>query len=213
MRAIAAVRYVPLVCLPAARLDGRMQLDAKGLESARQFADLVEAVAERRDIAAFSQLFAHFGPRLRAYFRRLGAADDVAEELMQDVMLALWRRAELFDRNRATVATWLFTIARNRRVDALRRERRPEFDPNDPVLVREVDRSADGAIEADQVARRLHEAFACLPAEQATLVRRSFFDDKSHSVIAQELNLPLGTVKSRLRLALAKLRAAMQDET
>ena len=147
--------------------------------SANAFADLVEAVAARRDDAAFARLFAHYGPRVKAYFRRLGTAEDRAEELMQDVMLTLWRRAEMFDRRRASVATWLFTIARNRRIDVLRREYRPQVDASDPALV------GDEAPAAD---------------------------DRSHSAIAEELRLPLGTVKSRLRLALAKLRGALKDE-
>jgi RNA polymerase sigma-70 factor, ECF subfamily len=175
------------------------------------FADLVEAVARRRDGDAFARLFAHYGPRVKAYFRRLGTADDTAEELMQDVMLTLWRRAEMFDRDRASVATWLFAIARNRRIDVLRREYRPQVDAEDPALVGSPAPPADQRLQADQAERRLRQALATLPAEQAELVRESFFRDRSHSVIAAELRLPLGTVKSRLRLALAKLRGALRD--
>ena len=181
--------------------------------SADAFADLVEAVARRRDGDAFAQLFAYYGPRVKAYFRRLGTADDAAEELMQDVMLTLWRRAEMFDRNRASVATWLFTVARNRRVDVLRREYRPQVDANDPALVGSAaPPAADERLEADQAERRLRQALATLPAEQAEMVRQSYFRDRSHSVIAEEMRLPLGTVKSRLRLALARLRSALKDE-
>jgi len=181
--------------------------------SADAFADLVEAVARRRDGDAFAQLFAYYGPRVKAYFRRLGTADDAAEELMQDVMLTLWRRAEMFDRNRASVSTWLFTVARNRRVDVLRREYRPQVDANDPALVgNAAPPAADERLEADQAERRLRQALATLPAEQAEMVRQSYFRDRSHSVIAEEMRLPLGTVKSRLRLALARLRSALKDE-
>ena len=180
--------------------------------SANAFADLVEAVAARRDDAAFARLFAHYGPRVKAYFRRLGTAEDRAEELMQDVMLTLWRRAEMFDRRRASVATWLFTIARNRRIDVLRREYRPQVDASDPALVGEAAPAADDQLQASQRERRLRLALAALPVEQADLVRESFFRDRSHSAIAEELRLPLGTVKSRLRLALAKLRGALKDE-
>ena len=180
--------------------------------SANAFADLVEAVAARRDDAAFARLFAHYGPRVKAYFRRLGTAEDRAEELMQDVMLTLWRRAEMFDRRRASVATWLFTIARNRRIDVLRREYRPQVDASDPALVGPAVPPADERLAADQAERRISQALASLPAEQADLVRESFFRDRSHSAIAEELRLPLGTGKSRLRLALAKLRGALKDE-
>ena len=203
---------VALVDRRAGRLHGAMQPEMRSAwADADAFADLVEAVAKRRDSDAFARLFAHYGPRVKTYFRRLGTADDMAEELMQDVMLTLWRRAEMFDRDRASVATWLFTIARNRRIDVLRREYRPQVDANDPALVGSPAPHADERLQAGEVERRVRQALAGLPAEQAELVREAFFRDRSHSVIAEQLRLPLGTVKSRLRLALAKLRSALKD--
>jgi RNA polymerase sigma-70 factor (ECF subfamily) len=125
-------------------------------------------------------------------------------------MLTVWRRAEQFDRSKAAASTWLFTIARNRRIDTLRRARRPEIDPEDPVLVREPDDPADRVVEVAQRRKSLHAAVAQLPEEQTKLLRLAYFEDKSHSVIADELSLPLGTVKSRLRLAMGKLRVALE---
>lgn len=195
------------------RLHGRVQASKDiGRESSPDLADLVQAVARNRDISAFEQLFAHYAPRVKAYFRRLGTDERAAEELMQDVMLTLWRRAHLFDRSKAGVGTWIFAVARNRRIDAVRRERRPQIDPADPMLVRSTDDGPDGQFASGQMERMLRRAVATLPPEQAELVRRSFFDDMSHGDIAEQLNLPLGTVKSRLRLALAKLRAALGNE-
>jgi RNA polymerase sigma-70 factor (ECF subfamily) len=172
--------------------------------------DLMTEVAERRDRAAFVQLFEHFGPRVKAYLIREGADQATAEDLAQDVMLTAWHRAAQFDRNKAAVSTWLFTIARNRRIDVLRRARRPEIDPEDPVLVREPDDPADRVLEAAQMSEQVRAAVAKLPQEQEQLLRLAYFEDKSHSVIAEELSLPLGTVKSRLRLAMAKLRTALE---
>ncbi len=194
-------------------LHGRMtQSEASPLDTDHsRFADLVEAVALRRDGSAFKRLFEHYAPRLKAYFRRLGADAAGAEELAQDVMVTLWNRADQFDRRRATVATWLFAIARNRRIDVLRRERRPEIDHSDPLLV-PAGPDLEATAVSGQTEARLRQALAELPAEQALLVRRSFFDDQPHGAIAAELDLPLGTVKSRLRLALVKLRAAMKEE-
>lgn len=173
--------------------------------------DLLLAVGRARDRAAFAALFEHFAPRLKAYLRRLGADAPAAEELVQEVMLQVWRRAETFDPAQASAGTWVFTIARNRRIDALRREQRPEIDPDDPALVPDPVEPADRALETAQDSGRLRAAIRELPPEQAELLRMAYFEDKPHSVIAAERGLPLGTVKSRLRLALDRLRKALRD--
>jgi len=174
-------------------------------------ADLVASVAATGDRQAFALLFRHFAPKLKAYLMRQGADAAVAEEVMQEAMLMVWRRAATFDRRQAGVATWLFTIARNKRIDALRRTRRLELDPEDPALVPTPPDMADAAYAARQNQRRLRAAIAELPVEQSELLTRSYFEEKSHSEIAEELGLPLGTVKSRLRLALSKLRGALKE--
>lgn len=174
-------------------------------------AELVEAIAREQSRDAFRALFAHYAPRIKAYLRRLGASEGVADELAQEVMLTVWRRAHQFDRRQAAVSTWIYTIARNKRIDALRRDRWAEVDVNDPALVPEAEMGADRAIEAEQRSARLHDAVKTLPEQQATLLQMAFFEDKSHSVIAEELALPLGTVKSRLRLAMTRLRSLLED--
>lgn len=171
-----------------------------------QLNDLVLLVAEVRDRKAFETLFAHFAPRVKAYLLRLGAGSAVAEDLAQEAMLSVWRKASLFDPSRASAATWIFTIARNLRIDALRRERRPDFDPNDPALVPDDGPGGDALLMREDEEARIRDALAQLPPEQAEVVRLSFFADKPHSAIAMELGLPLGTVKSRLRLAMARIR-------
>ena len=172
--------------------------------------ELMAAVAQQRDRKAFGRLFEMFGPRVKAYLIRQGADPATAEDLVQDVMLTVWRRGAQFDAKKGAVSTWVFTIARNRRIDTLRRARRPEIDPTDPALVGEPDDPADSVVEAAQKNKRLHAAVAELPEEQKKMLRLAYFEDKSHSVIAGELDLPLGTVKSRLRLAMAKLRNALE---
>ena len=198
------------IASPAA---GRMMLGMPTLEPTSEAsleAD-IRSVAAGRDRAAFARVFAFYGPRVKAYLRRLGAEDAVAEDLTQEVMLAIWRRAHQFDRARAALSTWVYTIARNKRIDALRRERRPDFDLEDPALVGDADSSprGDRVAEAGQAKREVMRAVAQLPAEQAELLHIFYFEEKPHSVIAAELGLPLGTVKSRLRLALGKLRVLM----
>jgi RNA polymerase sigma-70 factor (ECF subfamily) len=170
---------------------------------------LLGRVAADRDRAAFAALFAHFAPRVKAYLLRLGAPPALAEDLAQETLLNLWRKAHLFDPAKASAATWLFTIARNLRIDAIRRERRPELDPED--FLPEAAPAADvGLAMADDEAR-LRAALKGLPVDQIQVIELSFFADKPHSEIAAQLDIPLGTVKSRLRLAMARLKRAMGE--
>lgn len=179
---------------------------------APDWSEIVNAVAVARDQAAFRRLFAHFGPRVKAYLMRTGSDAAQAEDLVQEVMASVWRRAETFDPRQSNAGTWIFTIARNKRIDAFRREKRPEIDLNDPLLVPGDQPGADEEMEQEQTAIRVKAAMKTLPAEQAALLQMAFYEDKSHSVIAAESGLPLGTVKSRLRLAFAKLRLSLRDE-
>lgn len=179
--------------------------------TAGELAGLVTAVARNRDKAAFAALFDHFAPRLKTYVMRLGATAASADELVQDTLLTLWRRADSFDPRQANASTWIFTIARNKRIDALRRENRPELDPDDPVLAMAPTPAADDALAATESEEILRQAIAQLPAEQADLLRICYYGDKSHRQVARELGLPLGTVKSRLRLALGRLRVVLKD--
>jgi RNA polymerase sigma factor (sigma-70 family) len=169
---------------------------------------LLTAVGEARDRIAFERLFRHFAPRVKAYMLRLGAGTAAAEDLAQETLLSVWRKATLFDPAKASAATWIFTIARNLRIDALRRERRPEFDANDPAFVPDAEPQADERLVRAGDEARLREAIGKLSPEQAKVVELSFFADKPHSLIAKELGLPLGTVKSRLRLAMSRIRGA-----
>lgn len=173
--------------------------------------DLVVAVA-KGDRAAFAELFEHFAPRVKSYLMRLGCDVSAAEEIGQEVMVTVWRRAVTFDRSQASASTWMFTIARNKRIDAVRRERRPEFDASDPSMTPEPEIAGDMAVQNSQETQTVVLAIAELPEEQRHLLRMAYYDDKPHSVIAAETGLPLGTVKSRLRLALNKLRKLVKED-
>lgn len=168
------------------------------------------AVAARKDRAAFGRLHALFAPRLIAFLKRYGAVD--AEELAQETMLAVWRKAELYDPTQARAATWIFTIARNQRIDALRRGGRATF--VDVAGHDDIDDSPDGEelLLAGEREARVRAALAALPAEQADVVRMTYFSEKPQVEIAKDLGIPLGTVKSRLRLATTRLRAALEVE-
>jgi RNA polymerase sigma-70 factor (ECF subfamily) len=174
-------------------------------------AELLRRVAQRRDEDAFTRLFDDFAPRIKGMFRRVGTNDATAEELAQEAMLTVWRKATLYDPAKASAATWIFCIARNLRIDAIRREKRPEWDPRDPMLQPDAPPSAEVRIEATQQQARLHAAMSTLPPDQAKVIRLAFFEGKAHSEIAVALGLPLGTVKSRVRLAVSHLRASLED--
>ena len=173
------------------------------------WAALLVRVRDTQDRAAFALLFSHFAPRVKAFLIKSGAPAAVAEECAQDVMATLWQKAALYDPARAAVATWVFTIARNRRIDMARRDRRPEPEA--------LDWGPQGAPDQAEVyaaaeeTRELGRALAALPDKQRALIQRAFYGDLSHREIAAETGLPLGTIKSRIRLALDRLRQRMSE--
>jgi RNA polymerase sigma-70 factor (ECF subfamily) len=176
------------------------------------FARLLQAVVERRDQNSFMTLFDYYAPRVKAYLKRLGAADSLADDLSQEVMLAVWRKAATYDPAKAGVSTWVFTIARNLRIDALRRDRRPALEPDDPRLAPEPEPRPDDQAEAHQDAEQVRAALRALPEDQAKVITMAFYAGKSHGEIAAELALPLGTVKSRLRLAFRRVRGMLGEQ-
>lgn len=177
-------------------------------ETKAEWVGHVRRIHEKQDQAAFAELFRHFAPRVKAFLMKSGASESLAEECTQEAMATLWRKAHLFDPTRASVATWIFTIARNRRIDALRKQRRPE--PEDLPWGPEAEPAADDVIALQQETSQLADALAQLPEKQRELVEKAYFGDLSHSQIAAETGLPLGTIKSRIRLALERLRHTLK---
>ena len=180
-----------------------------GVDGAALSACIV-SIAERGDRDAFARLFSHFAPRVKSYLMRLGAPPEAAEELAQETLLTVWRRAAGFDPTRAAASTWIFTIARNLRIDLSRRESRI-VTPDDPSQHDPGPTAPDDALSSVEDEDRISRAMATLPSEQAQVITLAFFADKPHSEIARDLGLPLGTVKSRLRLAMGRLRGALAE--
>lgn len=170
----------------------------------------MRAIVETQDAAAFARLFEHFAPRLKAFLIKSGSDAAAAEELAQDVMTTVWRKAGQFDATRASVATWIFTIARNRRIDALRRDRRPE--PEDLSWGPEPEPEQAETLVMAQETEKLGRAIDALPEKQRSLIRAAYYGDMTQAEIAARTGLPLGTIKSRVRLALERLRHAMKEE-
>lgn len=173
--------------------------------------DLMAAIVSDKDRAAFAELFEFFAPRLKAYVMRIGADPSSAEELAQETMVTVWRKAATYEPAKAAVSTWIFTIARNRRIDQARRENRPAVDEHDLTGEVRWQESAFGDIQAAEEQAILANAIGSLPEEQAEVIRKAFYEDKSHAVVADELGLPLGTVKSRIRLALGHLKRTVSE--
>lgn len=168
----------------------------------------MQRVRDQQDKDAFAKLFAHFAPRVKAFLLKSGASATLAEDCAQEVMATVWQKAGMFDPSRASVATWIFTIARNRKIDVLRKERRPE--PEDLPWGPEAEPDQADALALQEDCERLGEALKALPEKQRELIERAYFGDMTHSEIAEITGLPLGTIKSRIRLALERLRHAMK---
>jgi RNA polymerase sigma-70 factor (ECF subfamily) len=185
-----------------------MRAESQRAIDSTNWADLIEAVAKSQDRAAFSTLFEHFAPRVKTFMRRSGVSEASADELAQETLLAVWRKAALFDPTSAGASSWIFTIARNLRIDALRRELRGSaHETSDIDAEFQVDESPqpDSSLASAQSETRVRAALAEL-SEELRVVELSFYDEKAHGEIAQILQIPLGTVKSRLRLAMNHLR-------
>jgi RNA polymerase sigma-70 factor (ECF subfamily) len=172
---------------------------------------LLAAVGARHDDRAFTTLFDHFTPRLQAQMVRLGLAPFAAADVAQDVMETIWRKAHLFDPSKSAAATWVFRIAHNRRIDIGRRSREQSCATEELFDIPDPAESNDDRTDAAQREKQVHAALDTLPREQLTMVQLAFFEGLSHATIAARTNLPIGTVKSRLRLAFSRLRRSLLD--
>lgn len=189
-----------------------MSDESNPTRGAQDAARLIEAVATRADRDAFTALFRHFAPRVKTFMLRSGATASQAEELAQETLLIVWRKAGLFDASRAGPAAWIFTIARNLRIDGLRRAgREANAVLNMEITEEEVERPDEKVIVGEQD-DRIRAALDELGEEQRQVVQLSFIHDKPHAEIAKELGIPLGTVKSRIRLAMKRLRDVLDNQ-
>ncbi len=188
--------------------------DAKDSDVAEQdrFAEAVEAIAARECRDSFTFLFEYFAPRLKSFLLRIGSDATQAEELAQEVMISVWRKAGQYDRRQASVSTWIFRIARNRRIDAFRRIKTLNAEADEPALSPAEMSHPETEYEARETEVIVRKAMEVLPEDQLRLLKAAFYEGLSHSEIAERLNLPLGTVKSRIRLAFQKLRTRLQEE-
>jgi RNA polymerase sigma-70 factor (ECF subfamily) len=171
--------------------------------------DKLRQIAGRRDPRAFKQLFEKYAPRVKSLMMRYGADANTAEELAQETLFAVWRKATLYSDEKGSVTTWIFAIARNLRIDKLRREETWVELPDGYDQQPSTDVQPDEVLSDEERRLKMRLALNSLPADQLQVVTLSFIDGRSHSQIAEQLGLPVGTVKSRIRLAYLKLRAVV----
>ena len=168
--------------------------------------ELLLTIGLNADKQAFTHLFEYFAPRLKSFLMKQGTSDIQAEELVQETMLNIWRKSKQFDPQKASASTWIYTIARNLKIDAFRRNKRPTINIDDVAEPEDNSDGADKKVDISHRQKRVASALEMLPPEQFKVVQMSFFEDKSHGEISVELGIPLGTVKSRMRLAFERIR-------
>ena len=182
-----------------------------GLPAPDDATTLLLRIATAQDKTALAALFALLGPRVKSMMLKLGANDALAEDLVQETFLTVWRKAQLYSTQRGAASTWIFTIARNLRIDQLRRQSNKPYEDLETVQLASDAPGGNVLIEQHQVIDRVTAALTTLPVEQRDVVRLSFIHDLAHAEIAEKLGIPLGTVKSRLRLAYERLRPMLED--
>jgi len=178
-------------------------------ETAPDWSSMLMALGETKDKTLFVQLFKHFAPKIKAYIIRLGLVESTAEELMQETMASVWRKAHMYQKSKAAASTWIFTLARNQSIDWMRKQKYPEYSLDE--WYEEADETEDTCADV-VLSARMQASIDKLPELQAQVIYMSFYEGRSHSEIADRLGIPLGSVKSRIRLASEKLRVMWRDD-
>ena len=166
----------------------------------------IKDIAETQDKMAFSNIFNYFAPRLKSFFVKLGCSEPQSEEIIQEVMISIWTKSRTYNSEKSSVSTWIYTIAKNKRIDKIRKEKKHYSTESDESLEIPVPSIQEDQVIATEISEKIKSCISVLPKEQAQLLKLSYFYEKTHSDIASELKIPLGTVKSRIRLALSKMK-------
>jgi RNA polymerase sigma-70 factor (ECF subfamily) len=173
------------------------------------WSELLCALALKRDKALYIKIYKHFAPKIKAYIIRLGMVDTTAEELMQETMLSVWHKAHLYDASKAVASTWIFRLARNKSIDWMRKQKYPDYSLHDfDDEPGEINDAGEQSITSDRMAKIITQ----LPEKQGQVIYMSFYEGRSHAEISSRLGIPLGSVKSRIRLASEKIKMIWKDE-
>lgn len=180
--------------------------------SASETVDWLTSVAVNRDRHAFECLYGYFAPRVKSYMMRQGVDEASADDLAQETMVQIWRKAHHYDPQKAAATTWIFRVARNLRIDRLRKYKLHEVEMTAEVEPGDDEGSGHESYEKRPDADKLRALVDTLPQNQMDVVRLAYFEGLSHSEVSLQLSIPIGTVKSRLRLAFGKLRMGMGEK-
>ena len=172
-------------------------------------ANLMDRIQKNRDEMAFSEIFDFFAPKVNAYFIQNRIRFETSEELTQEVLSTVWLKSNLYNSKKSALSTWIFTIARNKKIDFLRKNSKIDFKEEDIRNFLYQDREIDqiGENEAKNQIKRINSE---LDEQQKIMIKMNFFENKSHKKIADELEIPLGTVKSRIRHILTKMQGFLR---
>jgi RNA polymerase sigma-70 factor (ECF subfamily) len=179
------------------------------VKTANPFVGAILNIAESQDIGSFKKIFEYFGPRLKSFLMKSGAEENVAEEIIQETMTIIWTKADYYDPKVASPSTWIYTIARNKKIDILRKSRKAILEDIETAVLPAIEPKTEENIEHDQKFDMIAQHLDALPKDQLDLLKMNFFEEKSHGEISDLTGIPLGTVKSRIRLALEKIRGKL----
>jgi len=179
------------------------------VKTANPFVAAILNIAESQDIGSFKKIFEYFRPRLKSFLMKSGAEESIAEEIIQETMTIIWTKADYYDPKVASPSTWIYTIARNKKIDILRKSRKAILEDIETAVLPAVEPKTEENIEHDQKFDLIAQQLDSLPKDQLDLLKMNFFEEKSHGEISELTGIPLGTVKSRIRLALEKIRAKL----
>jgi len=179
------------------------------VKTANPFVAAILNIAESQDIGSFKKIFEYFSPRLKSFLMKSGAEESIAEEIIQETMTIIWTKADYYDPKVASPSTWIYTIARNKKIDILRKSRKAILEDIETAVLPAVEPKTEENIEHDQKFDLIAQQLDSLPKDQLDLLKMNFFEEKSHGEISELTGIPLGTVKSRIRLALEKIRGKL----
>jgi RNA polymerase sigma-70 factor (ECF subfamily) len=176
------------------------------------FINAMKQIADHQDKSSFKMIFDYFGPRLKSFLMSSGAEESVAEEVVQETMCVVWTKADYYDPKMASPSTWIYTIARNKKIDILRKSRKAVLENIDTAILPPIIPRLEEDIEHDQKFEVINQYLNELPKEQLALLKMNFIEEKSHGEIAEITKIPLGTIKSRIRLAMEKIRERIEKD-